>query len=331
MASASSLNALLTLLREGSSRFTLKFFAILAVSGLANAALLATINGAADQAADDASRFRYLAIFLLVVTAYVIAQRHILTTSVAEVERILHGIRERLAGSMRRASLLGLERIGRAEIYGSLHRETVTISQATSTVVMSGQAMIMVIFSLAYLAWLSLAAFLLTILATGVAVFLHFRRSGEMSRLLREAHTIENRFFSTLTHVLDGFKEVKLHEPRGRALGGAVSDISVEPARGQGAGGHGLCPLPDFRPDLHLHPAGLHRVPAAALRGDPFRRRDQGDRVGPVHHRAAVDDRRQRADRRRRPPSRPRTSASSKRASTRSRPSRRTAQPRAMP
>jgi putative ATP-binding cassette transporter len=226
MFSSSSTAALFTLLRRGSSRFTLEFFVVLAVSGMANAALLAVINGAADHAANQTANGRYLVLFIIIIAAYVFGQRYILMTSVTEVERILKDIRDRLAQSIRRASLLGLDRIGRAEIYGSLHRETVTISQATSTVVMAGQGAVMVAFSLAYLAWLSWAAFLLTTLTAAAAVILHFRRSGEMNRLLRQSHTIENRFFSTLTHVLDGFKEVKLHEPRGRALGTHVAAIS---------------------------------------------------------------------------------------------------------
>ncbi len=220
--------ALFRLLREGSSKFTLEFFVVLAVSGVANGALLAVINSAADQAANQAVSGRYLAIFIIVLVAYVVAQRHILTTSVYEVERILHGIRERLARSIRRASLLGLESIGRAEIYASLHRETVTISQATSTVVMAGQSAVMVMFSLAYLAWLSRAAFLLTVGVTGIAIVLHSRRVGTLNQLLRESHIIENRFFSTLTHILDGFKEVTLNEPRGKSLGGHVSRISSD-------------------------------------------------------------------------------------------------------
>ena len=239
----SSTAALFRLLREGSSKFTKEFFVVLAISGIANGALLAVINSAADQAANQEAGGRNLALFVIVLAAYVICQRHILSTSVREVERILHGIRDRLSRSIRRASLLGIESIGRAEIYANLHRETVTISQATSTVVMAGQSTVMVAFSLAYLAWLSRAAFFLTVFATGIAVVLHMRRVGALNQLLRQSHTIENRFFSTLTHMLDGFKEVTLHEPRGKSVATHVSRISsdlhdVKVKSGIGFGSH---------------------------------------------------------------------------------------------
>jgi putative ATP-binding cassette transporter len=220
--------ALLRLLRQGSSRFTLEFAAIVALSGVANAGLLAIINGAADQAANATANGRYLAFFLVVISTFIVAQRYMLTTTVTEVERILHEIRTRLSGEIRRASLLGLERIGRADIYASLHRETVTISQATSTIMVACQSAIMVVFSMAYLAWLSRPAFVLTLLVAGLAIVMHFRRADVSLDLLRRSNAKENQFFSAVSHVLDGFKEIKLHEPRGRAVGRALTHISSD-------------------------------------------------------------------------------------------------------
>jgi len=66
--------ALLRLLRQGSSRFTLEFAAIVALSGVANAGLLAIINGAADQAANAPAHGRYLAFFLVVLPTFIVAQ-----------------------------------------------------------------------------------------------------------------------------------------------------------------------------------------------------------------------------------------------------------------
>ena len=220
--------ALLRLLRQGSSRFTLEFLGIVGLSGIANAALLATINGAADQASNDAANGRYLAFFAVIITTFIVAQRHILTTSVTEVERILHEIRDRITGEIRRASLIGLEHIGRADIYASLHRETVTISQATSTVVVACQSVVMVVFSLAYLAWLSRPAFFLTLVVAGMAIVLHFRHADRSRQLLMRSNAKENEFFSAVSHVLDGFKEIKLHEPRGRAVGHHLTRISAD-------------------------------------------------------------------------------------------------------
>lgn len=220
--------ALLRLLRQGSTRFTVEFAAIVGLSGVANAALLATINGAADQAANDAANGRYLALFAIIISIFIVAQKHILTTTVTEVERILHEIRGRLTGEIRRASLIGLEHIGRADIYASLHRETVTISQATSTIIVACQSVVMVVFSLAYLAWLSKAAFGLTVIVASVAIVLHFRHADVSRNLLLQSNAKENEFFSAVSHVLDGFKEIKLHEARGRAVGLRLTEISTD-------------------------------------------------------------------------------------------------------
>src|SRR5262249_52012935 len=94
---------LLRLLRRGSDRFGTGLLGVTVLSGLASALLLRIINAAAANAASEAANGQYLAYFAIVIVLYVVTQRHILMTSIVEVERILHGIRTRLTERIRHA------------------------------------------------------------------------------------------------------------------------------------------------------------------------------------------------------------------------------------
>ena len=221
-------SALYQLLHRHSTSFGSRFLVFVATSAAANALLLATINAAAENAAIKASNLRYLVLFLLLAIIYIVAQWTILSTTAREVERILGDIRSRIIGQIMRADLITIEKMGRSEIYASLHRETVTISQAAQMIAIALQSTMMVAFSFVYLLSISRAAFFLTLGMTAVSISLYFRRASEMHRYMHEAAVKENEFFETLTHLLDGFKEVRLHAPRGQELYQRLERISSE-------------------------------------------------------------------------------------------------------
>ena len=210
----------------GTSRLDRRIAWMLGISAIANAGLLATINAAADNAANSEANTRALVLFAIVLLIFARAQRYVLLTSINEVERILDHIRVRIGRLVARSDLRRLELVGRAQIYGSLHRETVTISQAASTLVVACQSGLMVVFSLAYLGWLSRGALVLMVIAIIVSIRLFTKRLAESSRLVHEAQRTENEFFDAFTHMLDGFKEVKLNRARSHALSDHLSGIS---------------------------------------------------------------------------------------------------------
>lgn len=217
---------LLQLIRQGSPRFDASLVALVAIAGLANAALLAIVNGAAENASNALENGRFLALFVLVMTVYIITQRHILLVSIEEVERLLDLIRVRISDRIRRSELLAVERMGRTEIYAGVNRETQTISQAASTIIVACQSALLVLFSVMYLAWVSMTAFVLTVIVAAVGMFMHFRRSAELNRLREESVARETHFFDGLTHLLEGFKEVKISEPRSADLFQQLQHIS---------------------------------------------------------------------------------------------------------
>lgn len=221
---------LLQLLRRGSKRFDAQLVAIVTLAGVSNALLLAIINGAAENVTNEEANVWFFALFVIVLALYVVSQRHILLTSTAEVEQILHGIRVDVSDEIRRSDLLALEHIGRSELYASVSRDTQTISQAASTLIVACQSLLLLCFSLIYLAWLSRMAFALTAVVTAIGLLMHFRRSAELNRLREQSVAKENQFFDALTHLLDGFKEVKMSDARSADLFARLRGISNDAA-----------------------------------------------------------------------------------------------------
>ena len=222
---------LLDLLRRESSISLRRLGLMAGVAGLSNAMVLAIINQAASHAVNDEHYFSHFLMFAVAVAIYVIAQRYIMVISTAEVEAVLHRIRVRMADKVRRADLLPLERIGRSQIYASISRETQTISQASAALVIAVQAAVLIFFTVLYVAWLSLVAFLLCGAFVAVGLSVYFRRGREMQMKLQESMMADNRVFESLTQMLDGFKEVKLHEGRSQRLYEHLIDISLDAAR----------------------------------------------------------------------------------------------------
>lgn len=214
------------LLKESStSLYSLGGMAVL--SGMMSAILLAIINVAAANAADEISATRFLFLFAIAISIYVLAQKSLMASSTTLVETILNNLRQRLTNKIRQAELLPLEGIGRARIYAGVSTEIQTISQATQPIIIACQAAFLVGFSLVYLAWLSLTALVLMLSLTVIGLSIHFQKVREMSAHLKESFVRDNRFFEALTHVLDGFKEVKMNEPRSRDLYRHVQDASA--------------------------------------------------------------------------------------------------------
>jgi putative pyoverdin transport system ATP-binding/permease protein len=217
-------------LRTHSSVSLPRVVVIAAISGLANALLLGVVNSGAHSVADRSTNTRMFILFIIAITVYILTQRSILRTSSREVEKIIERLRVNLLEKIRGADLQALEGLGRAQIYASVNRDTLTISQAATPLMIACQGAILVLFSLIYIFLLSRTGFFLTIAIVGIGIAIHFKNKKELAIDMAASSTKENEFFEGLTHVLEGFKEVKLHRARSRDLSVHLKAIAAKVA-----------------------------------------------------------------------------------------------------
>lgn len=191
---------------------------IAGVSGLANAVLLAIINSAAHAVSTETMNVQLFLMFFVAITLYIVSQRYILRVSSTEVEKVIARVRVSVADKIRNADLQAIEGLGRARIFASMTTDTLTISQATAPMIIACQGAILVAFSLVYMFVLSPTAFYLTIVIVALGVMVHFKNRKELHAEITRSTAKEEEFFEALTHLLEGFKEVKLNAARGREL-----------------------------------------------------------------------------------------------------------------
>ncbi|MBQ37841.1 MAG: ATP-binding protein [Gemmatimonadaceae bacterium] len=206
-----------------------RVMAIAAVSGLANALLLAVVNQGAHTVSSGSTTQLFI-LFGVVISLYIVTQRYILRVASIEVERIIAKLRVKLSQKVRQADLGPLELLGRSRIYASMQTETLTISQSTAPMIIACQGSILIVFSMLYMLILSRVAFFLTVAIVALGVLVHFKSRNELIAEMHRSTAKENEFFDVLTDLLEGFKEMKLNQARGRDLFAELSQIADDVA-----------------------------------------------------------------------------------------------------
>jgi putative ATP-binding cassette transporter len=207
-----------------------RVLAIAGVSGLSNAMLLAVINHAAYSVSADGMNIQMFVLFIITIAIYVLSQGYILRVSSIEVEKIIARLRVSLSDKIRQADLQALEHLGRSQIYGVMNNDTLTISQTTTPMILAGQGAILVLFSMGYLFYLSQLAFVLTLVIVGAGVVVHTANKAQLASEMERAAARENEFYDVLTHLIDGFKEVKVNAARGKDLFAHLKEIAGQVA-----------------------------------------------------------------------------------------------------
>lgn len=190
---------------------TILLYALL--SGIANAVLLGTINQVANGLEDGQMDVDYwmVGFFLSSLALYFVTKRYILMRSTSLVERTATKVRLRILDKIRKTQLSWLEEKGKPEIYTRITQDINWISNSAAIIINAAQGAFLAGFALIYIWYLSTTAFLLTLgmLVLGSVAWL--RSEAAVHAELHQSNVMETRFFNVLSHILDGFKELKLN------------------------------------------------------------------------------------------------------------------------
>jgi putative ATP-binding cassette transporter len=198
-----------------------------AVGGVSNSAILAAINaGAASADQTQKSSLWAATLFVTSLFLFIKTQVYVTTTITAEIEAIIHRLRVRIMDRVRRSELLAVERIGRARIVAAITSDTAVMTQASNVLCYSMQAPVLIFFVAIYVAYLSLAAFVLSIVIVGTAGTIFHFRSRRLTAERAKAAEQERRLFDRMADFLDGFKEVRLNSARSVDLFDHAFDVS---------------------------------------------------------------------------------------------------------
>ena len=205
-----------------------KLLFMAAVGGISSAAILAAINSGAQAAGDSQNSSLWaVAVFLIALVLFVWSQPFVTTTVTAEIEAIIHKMRVRLMDAVRRSELLSIDEIGRSRIVAAINSDSGVLTQASNTLVYSMQSIVLIFFISIYVAYLSIAALIMSVIIVGLAATVFHLRSRRLALERARAAEQERKLFDRMDDFLDGFKEVRLNSARSAQL----FDDSVEVSR----------------------------------------------------------------------------------------------------
>jgi putative ATP-binding cassette transporter len=189
-----------------------------ALGGISTTLILAAINTGAHAADTGTVSLSAAALFIIALLLFIQTQHYILITTTAQIGAIIHKLRVRMIDYVRRAELLPLEKIGRAQIVAAVTMETTTLTLASNALAFATQGALLIVLVTIYVAYLSLLAFVMAVVIVGIGAALFHAKTRQLATEMREAATWENRLFDRLSDVLDGFKEVRLNRARSDEL-----------------------------------------------------------------------------------------------------------------
>jgi putative ATP-binding cassette transporter len=197
------------------------------LGGISNASILAAINtGVQNSGNGQKPGLWAAALFLIALFLFMKTQQFVTITATAEIEAIIHKLRLRLMDQIRRSELLDLEKIGRARIVASITSDTAILTQASNMLCFTVQGAVLIFFVGLYIAYLSLAAFFLTVtIVFGAGVVFHLKNK-RLAAQKSESSAWERRLFDRLLDFLDGFKEVRLNSGRSADLFDDAGEVS---------------------------------------------------------------------------------------------------------
>jgi putative ATP-binding cassette transporter len=204
--------------------------AMAALSGISNSALLTIINkgaeiGGADHPLNSVSP-RLFFMFAIAIVTFIYSKRLSLVLSTQIVETMVKNLRVRVCDKIRQSELATVEKLDRNTIFTTVSQDTNLISQSSLVIVASCQESIMVVFSLLYVAYLSLVAFLITLGGAGLAIYGFYSLAQTVHEELKTAGEKEGELFGTLGHILHGFKEVRLNGAKSEALIRSFAEVA---------------------------------------------------------------------------------------------------------
>jgi putative ATP-binding cassette transporter len=152
--------------------------------------------------------------FLLTLFIYCFSQLKALELSGPIVENTVHAIRSKLIAGLQKMELQDAESIGTARIISVLSSDTQTISQVASPLAFSVQSLIMTIFAVMYLGFISITGLILAVVISGFAIWSFLSHSKAVEKALTSAQNQASEMQQQVMSLVEGFKELKLSKEK---------------------------------------------------------------------------------------------------------------------
>lgn len=216
----------LRLFLNGSSDRLWSGLLVTAMAAIGNVGLIALVNAAAErEALGTPVGLRLLLIYVCLLAIFYLANKMSLHGANALLQHRLAALQRRICDKVRDSELRAVEALGRGRLLTTIGQETNQLAQAFPVLVSASQSVVLLPLSMLYIAWLSPAAFLVVLGVTAIALVFFSLRRRRLRRDMATVNAQEAAMLDAVSHVTDGFQEVRLNADRNDALYGHFNVI----------------------------------------------------------------------------------------------------------
>lgn len=201
-------------IRAESREFRWPLVALAVVAGLINGFAISVAIGTAKRIEPGSLHFRELLLFSFCLLLFWFSKKHVLNRTTSIVEGIVRDVRVRMIRKLRNAPLLTFEGMDRGRIYAVLSSDAIGLSYSAGAIINAASSVVMLLFAIGYIGFLSVTALLITVALIVGAVYFYMLESKNVEKEMRAATQKENEFFDNLNGLLNGFKEFKLNRAK---------------------------------------------------------------------------------------------------------------------
>ncbi|MEH7040806.1 peptide ABC transporter [Bacillus pseudomycoides] len=194
------------------------FFTLSSLSGFGNAMLIYIINEAFNRQTNsklsNLETSQLVGYFLLGIIIYILGQKIVRSKLITITNHIVYEKRLALINRALNTSYSQLESLENGSLEATLNNDTEKISSITNILVTGVTGIFTLIFCFIYLASLNILGFIATLVIFLVAVGLYYYVGQRANVLWEQTRDIQNIFFSYISDLLNGSKELFLNQRR---------------------------------------------------------------------------------------------------------------------
>lgn len=214
--------------REATEQPYQQVLVIAGISGIANSLLLGIVNHAAEAVAKQEDLTQYFLLYMVAFALFLYGQRYAFDQAILIIEDAIFKVRTRLTHKVQQVELAFMEKVGSNTLYASLTQNDTLVSQAIPQIVGTFQMFILMVCSLLYLGYISPISFIMTLIAMGIGVMYFIAQSRFIKTALQAVNQKEQIYFKSISHLVNGFKEIKVNYQKGQDLLRQIALVSTE-------------------------------------------------------------------------------------------------------
>ena len=219
---------LLKFIEKETTRSYHQIIVMATISGVANTLLLAIVNHAAYAVSHNEDLTQFFFLYMIVFTLFLYAQWFAFEQAILAIEDAIYNTRIRLTQKVQQVELEFMENIGSNNLYARLTQSDTLISQSIPQFTAVAQIFILIVCSFLYLAYISMISFVISIIAMAIGGFFFLIQSRAVKAALQNVRQQEGNYFKSISHLVDGFKEIKINKEKGHDLLDRIAEKSGE-------------------------------------------------------------------------------------------------------